>query len=240
MKKVLASFVALLMAFGCIGCAATCAHEWSPATCTMPATCQNCGEATGSALGHNYHNATCTTAEKCSICGEEQGTPLGHQYVSGYCIRCNEKDPDYVEYGTLTGTITYKYNNYIGHRGDTGAVIFLIPKNTKSLPDGIGLGLTSYAKDGIFATKAGGNGSYTINQVPAGEYYVVVISNNTNDNPSRVADYNTWGPTILMFSEKGKTNAMTTAKVNKIRHGSVTIYGNRSADYSYDFGITYI
>ena len=217
-----------------------CSHTWQDATCEKAQTCSTCGETQGNALGHRYASATCTTPQKCSTCGGTQGNALGHQYSNGYCIRCNAKDPNYVELGTVSGTITYKYNNYVGNRGDTGAVVYLISKNVKSLPDSMGLGLTSGCPDNVYATKVSGTGSYTFSNVPAGEYYIVVISKNTNDNPSYVSGPATWGPAYGLFSAKGQENALRNAKLYKTRNSSVTVYGNRTTDYSYDFGITYI
>lgn len=47
-------------------------HVWTPATCTTPKTCINCGTANGSALGHT------TMLGKCSRCGKYQGLLLDY------------------------------------------------------------------------------------------------------------------------------------------------------------------
>ena len=41
------------------------AHTYSPATCTAPSTCTECGATTGEALGHKYKNLACT------VCGDK-------------------------------------------------------------------------------------------------------------------------------------------------------------------------
>ena len=57
-----------------------CEHEWTPATCTEPATCKICKETKGEPLGHDWIAATCTEPTTCSRCKETKGTALGHQW----------------------------------------------------------------------------------------------------------------------------------------------------------------
>ena len=240
MKKLFAYSVLLCIVFSLFGCSTTCQHNWSPATCTAPRTCSICGATEGVAVGHTWLDATCTTAKTCSICGTTQGNALGHRYSEGYCIRCDEKDPDYKEYGSVQGEITYKYNNYVGNRGDTGAIILLIAQDVKSLPDRLGLGMMSENPDKVYNTTANGTGAYSFDHIPAGEYYIVVISKNTNENPDRVYESRTWGPVLSLFSEKGQSNAMLTAQTHKTRNDTITVYDKETTNFSYDFGITYI
>lgn len=194
---------------------------------------------TNKGCDHNYDAATCTEASKCRICGQTSGTPLDHRYSNGYCVRCDAKDPNYVEYGTVSGTITYKYNDFIGNRGDTGALVILISNTVESLPDRLALGMTTEEAEGVYTTEVNGSGTYTFSNVPSGEYNIVVISENTNENPSKVYGSRSWGSAYFLFSEKGKESAELTAKVYKIRSGKITVVGDKTTDYSYDFGITY-
>ena len=61
-------------------------HVYSPATCTEPETCVNCGDKQGSALGHTPGaEATCTTAQKCTRCGATIKAALGHNYSPATC-----------------------------------------------------------------------------------------------------------------------------------------------------------
>ena len=60
-------------------------HKWTEATCTEPATCQECGETDGEALGHVWEAASCTEAETCSRCGETRGVALGHAWKEATC-----------------------------------------------------------------------------------------------------------------------------------------------------------
>lgn len=60
-------------------------HKWQEATCEKAKTCSMCGETQGEALGHKWQEATCEKAKICSVCGKEDGKPLGHDYVGGNC-----------------------------------------------------------------------------------------------------------------------------------------------------------
>lgn len=69
-------------------------HTFTPATCTAPSTCEQCGVTEGSSLGHNFTAATCTAPSICERCGATEGSALGHNYTgatctdSGKCTRC--------------------------------------------------------------------------------------------------------------------------------------------------------
>jgi hypothetical protein len=128
----------------------------------------------------------------------------------------------------------------VGHRGDTGAIVLVVSEKVKSLPDSVALGLRPYDLDGVYYAKVDGAGNYTISNIPAGKYYIVVISKNTNENMNNVVGAYSWGKVYSLFSEKGKENALLTAKIYKTRSDTITIYGNRSTVFSYDFGITFI
>ncbi len=86
-------------------------HEFAPATCTTPATCE-CGATEGEALGHTVVTdaavePTCTetgltAGEHCSVCDEVLVAQTvieatGHSYADGSCGVCGAEDPDYVK-----------------------------------------------------------------------------------------------------------------------------------------------
>ena len=72
-------------------------HEFSEATCTLPATCE-CGETVGTALGHSWVDATCTAPKTCSACGETEGKVADHTVVTIPAV-----DPTCTETGKSEG-----------------------------------------------------------------------------------------------------------------------------------------
>lgn len=75
-KTVLSIGVLLLMSGLLTGCGHK--HVWEDATCIVPKTCSECGEAEGEALGHTWVAATCAEPKTCSVCGETEGNALEH------------------------------------------------------------------------------------------------------------------------------------------------------------------
>lgn len=142
-----------------------------------------------------------------------------------------------VKTGSVTGNITYKYNNYVGNRPDTGSVVFLISKDVKSLPDSIARGWTFDVDqcDGVYATEVDGSGNYTLNDIPVGEYYIVIISDNTNSGSTSGAAY--W-IVYHLFSTEGKSLADNTCRMHKITSSTITIQEEKNITFSHDFGIT--
>ena len=60
-------------------------HSWTPATCTAPRFCEQCGETSGSPKGHQWVEATCTEARSCQVCGLTAGAALGHSWAEATC-----------------------------------------------------------------------------------------------------------------------------------------------------------
>lgn len=167
-------------------------HNYSAATCSSAGKCSRCGQTSGVALGHNYSSATCTAPQKCSVCGQTSGSALGHNYSSGKCSRCDAKDPNYVAYSRVKGEITYKYNNFVGTRGDDGAKVVFIPKKTslKNKAEDSALMLIAGKYDsGIIVMKCDGYGRFDTGEeyIPAGDYVVIVVSKNTTARLSQLS-----------------------------------------------------
>ena len=142
--------------------------------------------------------------------------------------------------GTVTGEVTYKYNNYVGNRGDAGSTVLLISKNIESLPDELAYGSTYDLPEGCYATEVSGSGNYTFNNIPTGEYVLIFISKNTSPNPSISAGFYYWGNTVYeMFSEEGQETASNYSRLHKIHNIDITVTEGQ-VTYSHDFGITYI
>ena len=144
-----------------------------------------------------------------------------------------------IKTGSVTGNVTYKYNNYVGNKPDTNSTVFLISKNVTSLPDSMAwgwtFGLENY--DGVYATEVDGSGNYIFNNIPVGDYYIVIISENTNSGFSSGKIF--WGASVYnMFSEEAKENADSTCRMHKIKSSSVKVQDEKTTTFSHDFGIT--
>lgn len=97
--------------------------------------------------------------------------------------------------GTVSGTVTYHYNQYRGYVADPKSLVYFIPKDNElnnlsktviNQFSGYSLSLlSSYTvnglkKIGIYATKADGYGNFSISHIPVGDYIVYIISNETS------------------------------------------------------------
>lgn len=112
MKKAFLSLLLIVLLIGLLtGC---CSHEFAPADCEHPETCQKCGETQGEPLGHDWLDATCEAAQTCTRCGKTQGEPLGHDWLDATCetaqtcARCAaiQGEPLGHDFGTWTFTDT--------------------------------------------------------------------------------------------------------------------------------------
>jgi len=144
--------------------------------------------------------------------------------------------------GNLSGTITWKYNDFVGHRGDNGSCVWLISKNVDSIPDTLVEydeleTKTDEIKGYYYATVADGNGNYSFDNIPVGDYYIVVKSNNTNNRSYCDID-ECFGPAGEKFSSEIK-EIKKNFSIMKYTNSSVTIYEGQTATFSHDFGITW-
>ncbi len=131
-KKIVCAVLAVLM---CMTVLTGCGHEhtWTPATCTAPQTCTECGEVEGEALEHVWTDATCAAAKTCTACGEIEGEALEHQltpatYQQGEtCTVCGEVvgealQADFERYGIAADMQvgqSYTYNTVTGENQPT-------------------------------------------------------------------------------------------------------------------------
>ncbi len=223
-------------------------HKFGPATCTSPATCEACGETSGNPIDHNFGYATCDSPAKCVACEKTDGEALGHKYSGGYCIRCNEKDPKYVACGTVKGTVTYKYNDSVGHRGDEGATVMAIPcgdnANTAKYDNGRAcVGINGVYESGIVVTECDGNGNYSFDNLPEGEYVFLIISNATTDRMAFL-DKEYYEDVINafygdLFSDEDLESLTINIGLSKYDYNYEKVQANKTYTISHDFGITY-
>lgn len=155
-------------------------------------------------------------------------------------------------YGTVSGNVTYLYNNYKGNVADTGAMVYLFSHDAKALnmPDlssyvdwGLETRINAYNDYGIFCTKVDGTGTYTFNNIPTGSYYLLILSKKTTDGDAfkDIATYQKFIVDNVGISVK-PSNAELLAKYvgyNKFYTDNIIVTKNQTTTCSHDFGITY-
>jgi tetratricopeptide (TPR) repeat protein len=143
--------------------------------------------------------------------------------------------------GNMRGVITWQYNNFIGTKPDNGANIVLISRNKNRNSDNAAFTVTlkqnPSGKNGIYTAEADGYGNYEMDDVPTGQYYVLIKSNKTRSNMT--IDSNTASILQGLFSESDWSKLQTTLKLNKYILKTVEIKPNKTIIESYDFGYTY-
>ncbi|MBQ3869456.1 MAG: hypothetical protein II777_02825 [Clostridia bacterium] len=218
------------------------------ATCTKDGvktfTCSGCGKSYTETIkaGHKWVNATCTSPKHCSVCSKTEGVALGHKISSYKCSRCG------IGFGQVKGQITYQYNKYVGTRGDNGAHIVLIPKNsnTKNYNNSLAaMFITGTYESGIIVTKCDGYGNFDFgDSVPEGNYIILVVSkcttgsayfNNKSGLEAAIADR--FGK---YFSSKDLETLTIFIGAQNYATGDITVEKARVNTITKDFGYTYI
>lgn len=143
--------------------------------------------------------------------------------------------------GDIKGVVTWQYNTYVGTKPDTGAKIALIPVNEDNTKDNSLFSLLiqqiPQGENGIYTGKADGYGSYEIDNVPAGQYYMLMVSSNTTSDMT--IDAGSQQILSSLFSAKDWTTMQLCLKLNKFLLQSVEVKQNATIIESNDFGNTY-
>ena len=138
--------------------------------------------------------------------------------------------------GTMLGLISWKYNNFVGNRGDTGARIFAINLEMHEPIDKLIDMNAIQGNNGIWFSIADGNGNYKIDKMPCGNYEVFIVSNNANGNYPEYSALNSviskkeW-LTIETINNKGYERSIK-------YYNNIQINENEETTLSYDFGFT--
>ena len=119
MKKKIISLL-LVAAMALTLCACGHEHIWTPATCTEPKTCAECGETEGEALGHVFKDATHFAAPECAVCGAVEGEPLAPDFETYGFNVINISEIPVSQY--LDSTIKYKTSTYRSSYSTTASV----------------------------------------------------------------------------------------------------------------------
>lgn len=102
--------------------------------------------------------------------------------------------------GHIEGKVTWKYNDFVGHRGDNGAVAVLIEKNIlkademRSMEDLVFISskdVENFHKKYsyfTFTTKTNVDGEYRFKDIPLGKYILIIKSNNVTGASKKELD----------------------------------------------------
>ncbi len=74
-------------------------------------------------------------------------------------------------YGSLTGNVFWKYNNFVGNKPDGGSTIYFYPYEMNSEP---------------LKVTADVQGNFRFDKVPSGDYLLIVVSENTTPSPNEL------------------------------------------------------
>ena len=158
--------------------------------------------------------------------------------------------------GTVSGNITYHYNKYRGYVANTNSVVLLIPADgsAATMPQ-----LSSYVswlssasinragnEYGVYAGTVDGNGDYTINNVPVGDYVAFIISYQTTSPYGFTYSLEESYTLIQGYLESyiGSMNARDIGEAVGYKawnmFTNVNVAANDTTTLSYAFGYTYI
>ncbi len=165
----------------------------------------------------------------------------------------NDTPEETTKYGSVSGNITYFYNNFRGNVPDTNAKVILLSTSGSgiNMPDFSGSSdwalpskINEYNEYGVYATSVDGFGQYTFNNVKVGEYKIIILSNGTTSGSAfdNKALYAASLSNFAMTYINGNNAKMLGEYVGyrKYKTDSIRVRENQNYAYGYDFGITYI
>lgn len=140
-----------------------------------------------------------------------------------------------IQTGKVTGVVTYYAG---GSRADVGADVILISKKVKSLPDGSRIGWENVTwPEGVYYTRVAADGTYTLDNVSVGEYYIVIQSSQTfgiYDGKNTEEAIKVWGDIYNLFDDDGKMYAYITTKMYPTSVKTITVKANETVTCSYN------
>ena len=157
--------------------------------------------------------------------------------------------PVEIKYGKVAGNVTYYYNSYRGNVADTGAMVYLLPKNGKAKNISDQDYVTWIYPSTILKEQLSNNQTYVakvdgnFDRVQSGEYLMVIISGKTSDGrwfDNKESYYATLTGVVAPYlSENNAKSFGESTTYHKNHVESITVYENDTTNVSYDFGITY-
>lgn len=135
-------------------------------------------------------NSNCATVNSQ---GEITAIGKGHtviqvETINGLIATCNIEV--YIATGEVSGCMMYQNGYGSTPLADSGATVQLIPTDIKSFPDDYYPSISyDYEKYGIYTTKTDSLGNYNFDNIPIGEYIIIVISKNAKWGLSKQIEY---------------------------------------------------
>ena len=146
--------------------------------------------------------------------------------------------------GSLTGNVTWQYNKYIGTKPDVGADVLLVQQNHIPLDSDKTnfLLLTNINDPTIHSAEVDGMGTYHLDNIPAGDYYLFIVSRNTNESPAMQNSNISLARAYLggKITEEAFEKFLYSFKLHSVEMARITIKAGQTIRYSHDFGYTYI
>lgn len=146
--------------------------------------------------------------------------------------------------GKLRATVTWKFNDFVGNKPDTGSVVLLIPKDFRGKLDTSCIDplLAKFKVDGgrmddltskaVYLGIVGGDGKVTISGVKPGSYRLIIVSANTRDDPDAMKGTKA----ILKPYFEGD---LVILGGKKVHFAAIQIISGEEAEVSHDFGLTF-
>ena len=158
--------------------------------------------------------------------------------------------------GSVEGTITWQYNDYVGTKGDVGAKVVLFPEHLAHKLNGrnpkdaeiisslaLGIVTPDVERLGIRGGEADGFGKAEVDDVPAGYYVVLIVSSKTTrdfEKPVSDADLEMLRSYFATDASFGRLKASPLLKLKKFWTETVEVHSGSTAHFSHDFGNTFI
>lgn len=145
--------------------------------------------------------------------------------------------------GNVTGMVTWQYNKFIGTKPDTGAKVLLMQTNhVPTSKDGSNFLLfSSFNDDLMYSTEVDGSGNYYFDNIPVGEYYLLILGDNTNESP-QIQNLNISSAKNYLtnkISDEAMKRLETNIKLHSFEIKKITVSANQTYRYSVDWGYTY-
>lgn len=245
--------------------------KWSTSNKNIAAVSQK-GKVTAKRIGKAVITAKVINKElKCSVTVKKESASIDdddtYLYDSDDFDENAEKPVKRpkIEYGKISGNITYHYNAYKGYVPNPNSTVFLIPKDGSLLTVNnpnfdltyLTTPISQNAIDklkniGIYAVKTDGLGNYAISHIPEGDYLVFIISHETNikkwfnaydDNIESVPDqyYSDIAEPIKEYVYNDLAEMLGQAvEEHDYAYITTTIYSNEETTISHAFPYTYL